>query len=302
MTDGPRIGFIGVGLMGHGMAKNILERGYAVTVLGHRNRVPVEDLVKRGAKEADDPAAVAAASDVVILCLPSSAEVEATFQGDRGLLAGVREGMVFIDTTTADPATTRQIGATLVARGCHLVDAALGRSAKEAEEGCLSTYVGGDPGIIETIQPILAAFADTIVVCGPLGTGTSCKLINNSIAIGMATLIAEGLVTAAKVGLDLDALARVLSAGGVNGRMWQVMEPWLREGDDSGLQGTMWTVAKDMRTYGRMAESAGAPVSVAEAVGQTMQRAVDHGYADRFLPTLPGILAKLGGTKIRQIE
>ena len=187
MSDGRRIGFLGVGLMGHGAAKNILERGgYPLTILGHRNREPVDDLIARGAREAADPAALAEASDVVITCVPSSVEVEAAFHGPRGLLAGARKGMIFIDATTADPASTRKIGAELAAIGCHLVDAALGRTPKEAEAGKLSTYVGGDPKIIEKVRPILASYADTIVVCGPLGAGTTCKLVNNSITIGMS--------------------------------------------------------------------------------------------------------------------
>ena len=164
MDKSTRIGFLGVGLMGHGAAKNILERGgYPLTVLGHRNREPVDDLIARGAREAADPAALAEASDVVITCVPSSAEVEAAFHGPRGLLAGARPGMIFIDATTADPSSTRKIGAELAAIGCHLVDAALGRTPREAEAGKLSTYVGGDPEIIEKIRPILSSYADTIV-------------------------------------------------------------------------------------------------------------------------------------------
>src|SRR5690242_10628812 len=100
MNDGRRVGFLGVGLMGHGAAKNVLERGYPLTVLGHHNRQPVDDLVQRGAREAADPAALAEASDVVIVCVPSSVEVEAAFHGPRGLLAGARAGMIFIDATT----------------------------------------------------------------------------------------------------------------------------------------------------------------------------------------------------------
>src|SRR6185295_14736666 len=112
----------------------------------------------------------------------------------------------------------------------------LGRSPKEAEAGRLSTYVGGDPTIIEEVRPILSSYADTIVVCGPLGAGTTCKLVNNSITIGMCALIAEGFATAAKLGVDLNALSDVLSAGGADGRMWKMMEPWIRSGDDSLLK------------------------------------------------------------------
>jgi 3-hydroxyisobutyrate dehydrogenase-like beta-hydroxyacid dehydrogenase len=124
------VGYIGVGLMGHGAAKNILEKGYALTVMGHRNRASVEDLVGRGAGEAATPADVAQSADVVFLCLPSSVEVEATVGGDQGVLAGMRDGMILVDSTTADPVVTRRIGAALAAKGCAMLDAALGRSPR----------------------------------------------------------------------------------------------------------------------------------------------------------------------------
>jgi 3-hydroxyisobutyrate dehydrogenase-like beta-hydroxyacid dehydrogenase len=303
MNDKPRIGFAGVGLMGHGVARSIIERGgYRLTVLGHRRRQPVEDLCRRGAAEAADAAALVAASDVVMACLPSAVEVEALFLAPGGLAALARPGMAFIDLTTSDPAVTRKVGAALTERGAGLVDAALGRSPKEAEEGRLSTYVGGDPALIATLRPLLASFADTIVVCGGLGAGTTCKVINNSITIGTAMLLAEAFATASALGVDLDALSQVLSAGGGHSRMWQVVEPWIRDGDDSFLKGTIWTGAKDVRTFGRLAETAGVATFVAQAVSQTLRLAMNQGHADRFLPTLPGVIAAMNGGRIRELE
>ncbi len=301
MGDGIRVGFLGVGLMGHGAAKNILEKGYPLAILGHRNRAPVEDLVDRGAVEAADAAALAATSDVVIICVPSGVEMEAAFAGPRGLMAGARPGTIFVDATTNDPAVTRKVGAELAAIGCDLVDAAMGRTPKEAEEGRLATYVGGDPATIETVRPILETYADTIVVCGGLGAGTTCKLVNNSVTIGMVAVISEAFATAAKIGVDLEALSAVLSAGGANGGMWQMLKPWILEGDDSRLKGPIRIGAKDIRTYGRMAENAGVATFIAQAVNQTLRLALNQGHAERYLPVLPGILAELNGAKIRDV-
>ena len=301
MTEKPRVGFLGVGLMGHGAAKNILEKGYPLAILGHRNREPVEDLVGRGATEAKDAASLAAASDVVIICVPSGVEMEAAFAGPRGLMAGARPGTIFIDATTNDPAVTRKVGAEVKAIGCDLIDAALGRTPKEAEEGKLATYVGGDPATIEKVRPILETYTDTIVVCGGLGAGTTCKLVNNSITIGMIAIISEAFATAAKLGVDLTALSSVLSAGGVDGRMWQMLKPWILDGDDSRLRGPIRIGAKDIRTYGRMAENAGVATFVAQAVNQTLRLALNQGHGERFLPVLPGILAELNGAKIRDV-
>ena len=111
-----RIGFIGAGLMGHGMAKNIVEKGYPLCVLAHRNRAPIEDLLARGATEAKSPAALARASDIVILCVPSSAEVELCVLAENGIMAGAHEGLIVIDCTTAEPASTERVAKALGAK------------------------------------------------------------------------------------------------------------------------------------------------------------------------------------------
>ena len=246
-----------------------------------------------------NPADLAAASDVVILCLPSSAEVETVVFGLDGLIGGRASGTIFIDATTADPDITRKIGAELALRGVGLLDAPLGRTPKEAEDGKLATYVGGDATLIERLRPILETYADTIILCGPLGAGTTCKLVNNSITIGMVALIAEAFATAAKAGVDLGALADVLSAGGADGRMWQMIEPWIRAGDDSHLKGPIRIAAKDVRTYASLAESAGSAIPVAQAVNQTLSLLLNQGHADVFLPAMAGLLGNLNGVKIK---
>jgi len=290
-----RIGYIGVGLMGHGAAKNILERGYPLTVMGHRNRAPVEDLVARGAKEASTPAAVAAASDILFMCLPSSVEVEHTVYGENGVLSGTRDGLVVVDSTTSDPRSTQRIGADLAARGVRMADGPLGRTPKEAEAGKLSTFLGGDPDVVRTIRPIVECYADTIIEAGALGAGHTLKLMNNFISIGTCAVISEALATAAKLGVDMKKLYDVVSAGGANSKMFQMVMPWVLEGDDSHLKGPLRIAGKDMRFYTKLAESAPATAFIAQAVNQTYQLANIMGHGERFMPTLPGILAELYG-------
>ncbi len=297
------VGYIGVGLMGHGAAKNILERGgHDLTILGHRNRQPVDDLVARGATEVDSAAELAGASDVVFLCLPSAVEVEQVVYGNDGILAGCKPGMILVDSTTADPNATRKIGADLAKVEVRMLDAPLGRTPKEAEEGKLSTYVGGDPAVIQTIRPILECYADTIVETGPLGSGTTCKLVNNFISIGTSAVIAEAVATAAKMGLDLGKLHEVVSAGGANSAMFQMMMPWVLEGDDSHLKGPIRIAAKDMRTYTALAQSAPVAAFLAQAASQVWQLALIQGHGDRFMPVLPGILAQLNDSEIRPLD
>jgi 3-hydroxyisobutyrate dehydrogenase-like beta-hydroxyacid dehydrogenase len=300
MTGPQTIGFIGAGLMGHGAARHlILKGGHRLSVLGHRNRAPIEDLCSLGAREAADPADAAAGASVMFLCLPSSAEVEAVVEGPRGLLAAMGSGSVLIDMTTADPTVTRRLGARLAERGIRMLDAALGRTPKEAEEGRLATYVGGPAELLAEVRPLLECYADTIVHCGPLGAGTTCKLVNNSITIGMATLFAEAFVTAARAGVETAALADVLGAGGADGRMWRMIEPWVRAGDDSHLRGPLRIAAKDLRTYGRIAEAAGSPIPVAQAATQVLRLTLNQGHGEVYLSALGGVLAGLNGTAIR---
>jgi 3-hydroxyisobutyrate dehydrogenase-like beta-hydroxyacid dehydrogenase len=303
VSEKVRVGYIGVGLMGHGAAKNILERGgYPLTIMAHRNREPVEDLVRRNAVEARNPREVAELSDVVFLCLPSSVEVEAAVHGENGLLPAMRPGMALVDSTTSDPIVTRRIGAELAAVGVDMLDAALGRTPREAEEGRLSTYVGGEAVTLEKVRPIIECYADTIIHCGPLGAGTTSKLVNNCISIGTCAVISEAFATASKLGVDLSKLAEVIEAGGANGRMFQMMAPWLREGDDSHLKGPLRIAAKDMRFYNRMAEGGGMASFIGQAISQVYQLALNQGHGERFMPVLPGILAELNGTKIRDLD
>src|ERR1700688_1286199 len=287
--------------MGHGAAKHILLKGHPLAILGHRNRQPVEDLLARGAAEAKTPAELARSSDVVFTCLPSSVEVEATVFGEGGILAGVHAGMIHVDSTTADPQSTRRIAREYEKQGATIVDAPVGRTPKEAEEGKLSTFLGGDPASLAKVRPIIACYADTIIEAGPLGAAHTLKLVNNFISIGTSAVIAEAIATAAKLGVDLAKLYEVVSAGGANSAMFQMMMPWVLEGDSSRLKGPIRIAAKDMRFYTRLAESAPAAAFIAQAVNQVYQLANLRGHGERFMPTLPGILAELNGTKIREI-
>ena len=297
-----KIGYIGVGLMGHGAAKNILKNEYPLSILAHRNRQPVEDLLSRGAKEATSPSELAAESDILFLCLPSSVEVEAIVMGPDGIMKGCRPGLIVVDSTTADPKVTQKISSELAEKGVRMLDAPLGRTPKEAEEGKLSTYVGGDKGVISEVRPILECYADTIIETGAIGSGTTCKLVNNFISIGTSAVIAEAVATAAKLGLDLAKFYEVVSAGGANSVMFQMMMPWVLEGDSSKLKGPIRIAGKDIRTYTRLAEAAPATAFVAQAVNQTYQQANILGHSERFMPVLPGILAELNGIKIRDLD
>ena len=301
MSERLRVGYVGVGLMGHGAAKNILLKGWPLTVVGNRNRAPVDDLVRQGAAEAATPADAAERSDVVFLCLPSSVEVELAMLGPGGLIEAVRPGMVVVDSTTADPQSTRRLGEALAAKGCGMVDAPVGRTPKEAEEGKLSTFLGGEPQHVARVRPIVEAYADTIIEAGPLGAGHTLKLVNNTISIGTCAVIAEALATASRLGVDMPTLHRVVSAGGANSAMFQMMMPWVLEGDDSRLRGPLRIAGKDLRFFCKLADSVAAPVPVAAAITQLLALVNAAGHRERFMPVLPGILAEMAGAPMREL-
>lgn len=303
MKENPlRIGYIGVGLMGHGAAKNIVTKGYPLTVYDPYAKNNVRDLVQRGATEVVSLADVASRSDVVFLNLPSSQDVEQVVYAADGLLASCRAGMVIVDSTTADPRITRKIGADLAARSVQMIDAPNGRTPKEIEAGKVSTYVGGPQEAIDKVMPVFSTYADTIIRTGELGTGTTIKLVNNFITIGTGALIAEAVATAHKLGVDLNKLVEVFSAGGANSVMWQWMKPWIVDGDDSHLQGPFRIAAKDIKLYARLADSAPAMSILATAVVQIYQLALIQGHANKNIPVLPGILAELNADSIRPLE
>lgn len=294
-----KIGFIGVGLMGHGMAKNLLINGFPVTVMGHRNRKPVNSLVKRGAKELKTASAIAKACDIVFVCAPSSVEVEDLVRRKDGLMAGGRKGLIIVDTTTADPVSTLMLAAELKQKGIRFVDAPLTRTPKEAEEGKLNTFVGSDKKTFREIRPALDAWAENIFHVGPVGNGHKLKLINNFIAMGFISIIAEALTTAKKTGVDLQDLHGIVSAGPINNGLYQNVMKYVIGGDKNAHKFTLVNARKDIRYYNRLAESVDSAAVVGSAARQIYEIANNLGYGENYLPQLCDAVAEINGIKLR---
>lgn len=293
-----RIGFIGVGLMGHGMARNILEKGYELTVMGHRNRKPVDDLVGRGAKEAGTAAELARNSDIVFLCVTSSRQVEELVEGADGILAGARPGLIVVDTSTADPNSTLRLAEVLKAKEVRFADAPLARTPKEAEEGRLNVMIGADQALLDELRPVLETFADNIFHVGELGAGHKIKLINNFIALSHACIVAEAVTTARKVGVDLNKLYELISAGGANSNMFQMVMPWVLEGDYSRLQFAIRNAQKDLRYFNHMTDEAALALGVGPAVHHAFSLASAAGHGDDMVPQLADVLSQLNGLTV----
>ncbi len=292
----PSIGFIGLGMMGHGIAKNLLKKGHALRFKAHRNRSTLQDLLDAGAVEVDTRAALAQA-DIVILCVTGSPQVEEIVYGTDGLLAAARPGLVVIDTSTAEPASSTRIRNDFAAKGTKFIDAPLARTPKEAEEGRLNTMVGADAADFDALRPVFAAFCENIIHVGPPGHGHVLKLVNNMLAMSMAASIAEAMAAAAKAGLSLQKVFDVVSAGGVNSGIFQMMVGKALQGDLTGLKFAIGNAQKDLRYYTHLTETLPTVSFMAEAAHQTFVQAANLGYGDKFIASLLEVQEKVSDVK-----
>lgn len=293
-----RIGFIGVGMMGHGMAKNLVEKGFPTTVLGHRNRAPVEDLVKRGAKEAKAVAELVANSDIVFLCVTGSPQVEDLVYRTGGILETAKTGQIVVDTSTSQPFSTLKIAADLKPKGVRLVDAPLTRTPVEAEQGRLNTMVGADPRTFNEVEPALKAFCENIFHVGEVGAGHKIKLINNFAAIGQMALIAEALIACAKLGVDPKKYFQLVSTGAVNSGIFQMLAGKAVEGDFGGMKFGLANALKDVRYYMQMAMEGGLSGPMAAATLTSLTQAVNLGFGgpEHLVGSLVPAQAKINNT------
>ena len=298
MTD--RIGFIGVGLMGHGMAKNIVEKGFALTVLAHRKREAVDDLKTRGAEEAASPRAVAEASDVVVLCVTGSPEVEAIVLGEGGL-ASAGKPLMIVDCSTSEPSSTRRLAADLAPKGIAFVDAPLSRTPKDAWEGTLDVMVGGDPANVARARPILETFAGRIVETGPVGTGYTMKLLNNFVSMGYAALYSEALTVGAKAGLSPNVFDAVIRNGRMDCLFYQTFSKYVIERDRNAHRFTLANASKDMTYLAGFALALGVANPVGAAVRNAFAQAVASGHGEDYVPMLSDLVAEWNGTSLDPI-
>ncbi len=290
-----RIGFIGVGLMGHGMAKNILKQGYPLVVMAHRNRAPVDDLLSLGATEAKTPAELAALVDVIHICVSGSPQVEGVIRGSDGILASGRDGLIVIDCSTSDPVSTLALSEELAGAGKTLVDAPLARTPKEAEAGTLDTMVGADEATFEQVRPILECWAGNIVHLGPVGMGHKMKLINNFIAMGYGALYSEALAIARKSGLSVEQVDAVIRPGRLSNGFYETFMKWTLERDEDAHRFSITNASKDMRYLSNLALSVGAVQPVQGAVRNSYAGMEAEGGGDLYVPMLADFIAARNG-------
>lgn len=286
--------------MGRAMCLNLVAKGYPLTVMAHRNRAPIDELVGKGAREAAHAAALAAESDIVFICVTTSDAVEAVITGENGLLAGIEPGTLVVDCGTSDPTSTARMSAALDAKGAKLIDAPLGRTPLHAEQGLLNMMVGGGEAEVQKVWPLLEDMAENIFHVGPLGSGHKLKLINNFFAMTTASAISEAAAMAVKTGVDLENLHKVMAAGPLRSGMFDFCMTNAMKGDASNLQFSVANARKDVGYYMRMAEAADMPSFIAPATYHLLSMAKADGRGEDYVPTLCDFVGDIGGVKLRE--
>jgi len=291
----PTIGFIGAGLMGHGMAKNIVEAGYPLVTLAHRKREAIEDLKSRGATEAPDLPTLAATSDIIHLCVTGSTQVEALMRGPDGIMTHMKPGTIIVDCSTSDPVSTLALADEVTAAGGHLADAPLGRTPTEAWAGTLDAMVGADAEVFEKIKPVIETWAGVIVHLGDTGLGHKMKLINNFISLGYGALYAEALALARKSGLSTQQFDDVIRPGRMSNGFYETFMKWSLERDENAHKFAVANAHKDMRYLANLAVSMGAVNPVQSVVKNTYAAMEAAGDGEKYLPMVADFVAKQNG-------
>jgi 3-hydroxyisobutyrate dehydrogenase-like beta-hydroxyacid dehydrogenase len=293
-----RIGFIGAsGLMGHGMAKNLLAKGHPLAITVHRNRERVTDLLGAGATLVASPAELARSSEIVIICVTGSPQVEAAVAGPQGLLEGASRGLQVVDCSTSEPDSTAKLRERCAAAGVNLIDAPLARTPVEAEQGRLNVMVGATPEVFARLLPVLKCFAENVFHVGGPGAGHIIKLLNNFIAQAICTATAEAFAVGQRAGIDPRKLVELVSAGAVNSGLFQAMAKTL-DGDMAGLRFELDNARKDVRYYTHLAEGLNVPSVVGEAVHQSLALASALGHGKKYVPSLVEAQEQLSGATI----
>ena len=289
----PAIGFIGLGLMGDAMVQRLQAQGYQLHVIANRSREKVEAAVACGAVEHQSTKALAEASDIVMLCMDTSASVESRMMGDDGILAGLSEGNVVIDFGTSLPASTRSLGEKTAAIGAAYMDAPLGRTPAHALDGLLNIMGAGDKEVFDRVKPVLDDLGENVFHVGPLGAGHTVKLLNNFFGMTVANAMAEAFAMADLAGLERQTVYDVMSAGPLHSGMMDFVKGYAVDGDPTQLAFAIKNARKDVGYYATMADDAGVISLMSGAAKNALGLAVADGRGDNMVSEMVDFYADL---------
>ncbi|MEP3346362.1 MAG: NAD(P)-dependent oxidoreductase [Litoreibacter sp.] len=275
-----KIGFIGLGLMGGAMVGRLQDQGHELVVLGNRDRTYIDKAIERGAVEVANAREVAQASDIVMLCMGTSDQVEGRMHGEDGVIAGLKPGTVVVDFGTSLPASTKALGEETAAAGGTYLDAPLGRTPAHAVDGLLNIMCAGDQAAFDKVKPALDDLGENVFHLGALGSGHTIKLINNFFGMTVANAMAEAFAMADIQGVDRKGLYDVMSAGPLHSGMMDFVKGYGVDGDPAQLAFAIKNAAKDVGYYAKMAEDSGANSVMSQSTLTALNTARDEGRGD----------------------
>ncbi|NIK76287.1 3-hydroxyisobutyrate dehydrogenase [Paenibacillus castaneae] len=264
-----KIGFIGLGVMGLGMAANLLKKGYEVAVY---NRTPgkAASLVELGASELESPVAVARAVDIVITMISNDAAIREVYWGENGIFEGVREGVTLIDSSTISPMLAKELAAAAEALGASFLDAPVTGSKPAAEDGTLVFMVGGPEAALASVEPLLRAMGRKVIPMGPNGSGSTAKLAHNTIVGINVAALTEGMAIAASGGIDGSKFVELVQSGGAASKAADLKGAKLLEGNYD-VQFSLELMLKDLKLSSVLSDSLKVPTPLLEAAKSLFQ-------------------------------
>ena len=291
-----KVGYIGLGLMGKSIARNILKAGFPV-VVHNRSRAAVDELVAEGAVAADSPREVAAQVDVVFTNLPDTPDVEKVALGENGIVEGAHDGLVFIDNSTIQPAAARKIAQALAAKNVFALDAPVSGGDIGARNGTLTVMVGGEASALEKVMPVLMAMGKTVTHVGDAGAGQVAKAANQIMVAAQMVAMGELLVFAKKAGVDPRKVVEAIKGGAAQCWTLDVKPPRLFDGNrNPGFKAHMQL--KDLRIVRETAKEYEIPISGAQANTELFQQMIDLGMGELDNSAVVGVIEKLAGVEI----
>ncbi|MGE5613814.1 MAG: 2-hydroxy-3-oxopropionate reductase [Bacillota bacterium] len=293
-----RIGFVGLGIMGKPMSKNLLKAGYSLVVYDVRQE-PVDELASCGAVPAKSGKEVAAASDVIITMLPNSPDVKAAVLGENGILSGMRPGSILIDMSSIAPLASQEICAAVEAKGCEMLDAPVSGGEPKAIDGTLSIMVGGKKEVFEKVKDILLAMGASAVHCGSIGAGNTTKLANQVIVALNIAAVSEALVLGKKAGVNPEAIYQAIRGGLAGSTVMDAKAPMMMDGNfNPGFRIELHI--KDLNNVLETGHSVGAPLPLTSYVMEMMQWLKSNNKGGQDHSALVQYYEALAGTDVRR--
>lgn len=291
-----RVGYIGLGLMGKSIARNILKAGFPV-VVHNRSRAAVDELTAEGATPASSPAEVAQQVDIIFTNLPDSPDVEKVALGENGILAGAHEGLIFVDNSTIKPASARMIAEKLKEKGILALDAPVSGGDIGAKNGTLTIMVGGEAEALEKVMPVFQAMGKSVTHVGEAGAGQVAKAANQIMVAAQMVAMGELLVFAKKAGVDPRKVVEAIKGGAAQCWSLDVKPPRLFDGNRSpGFKAHMQL--KDMGIVLETAKEYDIPISSTEENTKFFRQMIEQGMGELDNSAVVGIIEKLAGVGI----